>query len=78
MKKHIKSIVIITLCLLVGCALGVYLNDFNERQQSIQVHDYLHMPVNAYWFLAIPIFCLMITLIIVGYLFSRKIGDKRI
>jgi heme/copper-type cytochrome/quinol oxidase subunit 2 len=78
MRKHIRSIIIIVICLIVGTLLGLYLNDFNSRMQSQQTPDYLHMPTETYWMIAIPTFIMMIMLVGAGYVFSKKVKDSDI
>ena len=72
MRKHIRSIVIITIFAVLGVFIGMYFNDLNGRLQNAQPIDYLHMPTDSYLYVGIPIFLLMIGLVVLGYLFDRK------
>ncbi len=74
MLKYIKSVVIV----LIGVGVGLYLNDLNTRLQSEQAHDYLHMSTNTNWILAIVFFSLMLSMVVVGYYFGKKVNSKEI
>lgn len=78
MRKYTKSLIVILIFAIVGCGLGFYLNNLNNRLQTTQIQDYLHRTTNSHWYLAIPVFALLIGLIVVGYLFGKKVKDSDI
>jgi uncharacterized protein YneF (UPF0154 family) len=78
MKNSVKSIIVISVFTVIGVTLGFYLNDLNNRIQAQQVPDYLTISTESYWWMAIPVFVLMIALVAVGYLFSKKVKDANI
>ena len=76
MNKYRRVLIRFFVLVAVGSLCGLYLNQLMRRAYVSQVPDYLSMPPHPNWFLAVPIFALMIGLVVIGFLGQRKFGKN--
>lgn len=72
MKKHMRRIILIVCCFGIGAVAAVMVNKIAMKQYTNQVIDYTQAgTVN--WFLAVPVFIALLTLIPAGFIMGRII-----